>query len=190
MLQIGVEGALDEEGDQHLRSGRPFIIRIFFQNQIPDAAFQLSDQNASAAAGKKDFQKSGLTGKGAENFQRRLFWIIKEGIGMGDGADDVVDQFILHGFGQIIKIRIMLVEGCLVDESGLCQLFYCNFFDGLPGTKLDKGISDIHSGSLYAKIHDFPSFLSISIFDSLEKKLNKRPFRRTDGGGRPLKWLQ
>ena len=58
---------------------RSFIIRIFFQNQIRIAAFQLSDQNASAAAGKKDFQKSGLTGKGAENFQRRLFWIIKEG---------------------------------------------------------------------------------------------------------------
>ena len=109
---------------------------------------------------------------------------------MGDGADDVVDQLIFHGFGQIIKIRIVLVEGCLVDEGCLRQLFYCNFFDGLPGAKLDKGISDIHSGSLYAKIHDFPSFLSISIFDSLEKKLNKRPFRRTDGGGRLLNWLQ
>ena len=54
-------------------------------------------------------------------------------------------------------------------KAALCQLFYCNFFDGLPGTKLDKGISDIHSGSLYAKIHDFPSFLSISIFDSWKK---------------------
>ena len=109
MLQIGVEGALDEEGDQHLRSGRPFIIRIFFQNQIPDAAFQLSDQNASAAAGKKDFQKSGLTGKGAENFQRRLFLIIKKGFRLVAVDNGIVIAANWWGKLKTISQMIMII---------------------------------------------------------------------------------
>ena len=74
---------------------------------------------------------------------------------MGNGADDIVDQLVLHRFGQIVQVLIMLVEGSLIDEGGFRQLFYCNFFNGLSGTKLDKGISDIHSCSLYPEIHDF-----------------------------------
>ena len=99
MLQIGVEGALDEEGDQHLRSGGTFIIRIFFQNQIPDAAFQLPDEDARAAPGKKDLQQPGLAGKGAEELQRRLLRILQKGTPPYSSSSSDMSSFLYLDLG-------------------------------------------------------------------------------------------
>ena len=75
-----------------------------------------------------------------------------------DSPQDGLNHFRFQLVGQVVDVLIVEIKGCLVDAGQLGELPDCDFFQGLFGPELDKGIDNTGFGAADTGVHSAPSF--------------------------------